>query len=121
MTSEAAFQRAVLDLAGYLGWLRHHDLPSQRADGRWTTLISGDPGYPDLTLAHPEQHRILFLELKSKKGRTTMNQDDWLSALRGVPGLEVYVWRPQDWPTIERILKKPPVSVEESEVAGWPV
>lgn len=86
MSNEAAFQRAVLDLAGYLGWLRHHDLPSQRADG-------------------------------------PMNQDDWISALRGVPGLEVYVWRPQDWPTIERILKKAPqpVEVEHYEIEAWPI
>lgn len=130
MTSEAVLQQAVIDLAGYLGYLVHHDRPAQYRDGSWATHISGDPGFPDLVLCSTpsasEPGRILFIELKSKKGRTTIDQENWLEALRACPGVETYLFRPTDWSngTIERVLKKAPVPDEETEgwiAQGWPV
>jgi hypothetical protein len=32
----------------------------------------------------------------SERGRLTPDQEAWLDALRGVPSVEVYVWRPSD-------------------------
>ena len=52
---EDEFLRAVLEMAGILGWMAFHPRPARTAHG-WRTALSGDPGYPDLTLAkagHP--------------------------------------------------------------------
>jgi hypothetical protein len=47
----------------------------------------------------------MFVELKSKNGRTSPEQEDWLHELNDVA--EVYVWRPADWESgvINRRLK----------------
>ena len=43
-------------------------------------------------------------ELKSAKGKTTVEQDSWLVAAKAA-GLEAYVWMPKDIQEIEAILK----------------
>ena len=41
--------------------------------------------------------RLLWLELKTERGRVSLEQDDWLERLRA-SGQEVYVIRlPRDW------------------------
>jgi hypothetical protein len=106
--TESALQDAVIELANYLGFMVHHCRPGRRADGSWVTAITGDPGYPDLCLVKPP--RVLFVELKSAKGGTSMEQDEWLDALRNCPGVETYVFRPADWSSgrIERVLRDRP-------------
>ena len=66
--------------------------------------MEGDgKGFPDLVLI--KNKRIMFVELKSKNGRTSPEQDSWLHELNDVA--EVYVWRPADWESgvINRRLK----------------
>ena len=62
--------------------------------------------------------RLIFAELKSEDGVTTDEQTAWLIDLIGVTDvirqtapigssiLQVYKWRPSDWPEIEQALKR---------------
>jgi hypothetical protein len=49
--------------------------------------------------------RLLFVELKTERGKLTYPQRSWLSALNECPSAEVYEWRPSDWPEIEVVLR----------------
>ncbi len=103
--TEAEWQRRVIDLAQFLGWRVAHFRPARTATG-WRTAVEADGvGYPDLTAVRGG--RLLFAELKSESGRVTTTQKEWLSELSSVPGLEVYLWRPSDWPVVQRVLAHP--------------
>jgi hypothetical protein len=89
--TERQFQQQVYDLARLLGWLAYHALRSEHSAA----------GFPDLIMArHP---RIIAAELKRDGEAPTDDQRVWLAELKAC-GLETYVWRPADWPTITRIL-----------------
>lgn len=96
--SEDDLLEAVLESASAYGWLAFHPRPGRvRAEGRETyrTAMQGDPGFPDLVLAHPTAG-VLFRELKSEKGALSLEQQVWLAALAD-GGLNVAVWKPADW------------------------
>jgi hypothetical protein len=83
-----------LEAAGHLGWTK-----------RYHTRFSwkSERGFPDLVLVRPP--RLIIAELKRDDRDTTAEQEDWLSTLRLVPGIEVYVWRPRDYDEVIRILR----------------
>lgn len=89
---EVGFQRAVVTMAGYLGWTVYHTHDSRRSN----------PGFPDLVLV---RDRVLFRELKTDKGRLTKEQEDWIAKLTKA-GANAGVWRPRDWDSIEKELTK---------------
>jgi hypothetical protein len=91
--SERQLQSAVVELAEWLGWKHYHTFDSRRSN----------PGFPDLTLV--KDNTLLFVELKSAKGRLTAEQTEWLEALGFVA--TVATWRPRDWldGTVERVLR----------------
>ncbi len=110
--TETELKDAVIELAGWLGWMVHHDRPAQNRRGEWATHIQGDKGFPDLCMAR--DGHVVFAELKSEKGRKANAQATWALAIatdgstltRG--GTHSYhEWRPSEWldGTIERILK----------------
>jgi hypothetical protein len=103
--TEATFTRAVLQLAKLRGWRSAHFRPGRvMRGGRWTyeTPIDGDAkGFPDLVLIRGR--RLLVAELKSGRGRTTPEQEQWLAAFR-LAGVEAFVWKPGDWPAVEATL-----------------
>jgi len=102
---EAILQEKVLEVARIYGWHRHHQRAGyQPGAGKWITAISGETGFPDLVLVRGE--RLIFAELKSKRGRVSATQEIWLSLLMTVPGVEVYVWRPDDLDEIIATLKR---------------
>jgi hypothetical protein len=108
--SEREFRDRVMRLAKDHGWLRMHPLRSQlpaERGGGWTTNMAGEKGYPDLTLVHPRYGRLVFLELKSAKGRPQPDQLVWISALQRVQGVEAYVVSPNDWDQLQRIISRP--------------
>jgi hypothetical protein len=100
--TEAQFQGAVVDLARYAGWHVHHVRPAREASGSIATPILGNPGFPDLVLAHDDLG-IVFAELKTATGRPSPAQVDWLTLL-GAHHQDVYLWRPSDWDTISQRL-----------------
>ena len=93
LVSERDFQAAVVELAHLQGWRTYHTHDSRRSAA----------GFPDLTLARGS--RLVFVELKSERGRVTSDQRGWLDALGETPA-EVYVWRPADWDRIEALLAR---------------
>ena len=100
--SEASFQAQVIELAEWLGWRVMHVRTTVGRGGMHTTATSV-VGYPDLTMWHEGQRRVLFAELKSDTGRATAAQLEVLDSLRAA-GLEVHLWRPRDWDEITTVL-----------------
>jgi hypothetical protein len=103
--SEAAFQRAVIELARMQGWrVGHiHDSRRQVAPGRFV----GDKdaaGIPDLLLVRDS--RLLAIELKTDKGRLTDEQVAWMHALDVAETVEAAVWRPKMWDGVVRELAR---------------
>lgn len=99
---EEEFQSAVVDLAQKTGWLVAHFRPAKTERG-WRTAVSADgAGFVDLVLV---RERTLFRELKAERGRLGPNQQRWLDAL-STAGADVAVWRPSDWPAIEKTLTR---------------
>lgn len=97
--SEKDWQQMVVDYARWNQWLVYHPLHS----------IGSEAGWPDLVLCHPATAAIpaqlVFAELKSEAGKVSAPQARWIAALKQA-GQEVTVWRPSDWPTVERRLKR---------------
>lgn len=88
---EAAFMAAVIAIARVRGWLVYHTHDSRRSVA----------GFPDLVLIRGDT--LIVAELKVGKNTTTSDQEKWLSAFREC-GVRAEVWRPEDWPEIERVL-----------------
>jgi hypothetical protein len=103
---ESDFQRLVIEYARLLGWRVAHFRAARirRRDGSvyYSTPVAADGGgFPDLVLAR--RGRVVFAELKSPRGRQTPAQEAWARELNGGP-VRCYLWRPADWPEIERVL-----------------
>lgn len=94
--NERDFQSFVLDYARAVGWHRMHtrSVPVKQGSGfRHITPLSGEEGYPDLTLAR--MGRIAILELKSERGYASEQQVGWLNALSGQKAPAEH-WRSRD-------------------------
>jgi hypothetical protein len=97
--TEAQLQQAIIELARALGWLVYHTFDSRHSA----------EGFPDLVLVR--QGELIFAELKSAVGKVKPEQQLWLDVLdtvsgRADPQVKVYIWRPADWPEIERALAR---------------
>lgn len=98
--TEAQFQQAVIEAAQLHGWAVAHFRPARTQHG-WRTPVAADGrGFPDLVLT---RDRVVFAELKAARGLLTDHQRTWIARLT-TAGAEVYVWRPADWPHIEKTL-----------------
>jgi len=89
--TEKDFRQQVIDLAHYLGYMAYFS---------WTSIHS-PAGFPDLILVR--DNVIMAVELKTEKGKTTLAQEEWLSALSKA-GVRTYIWKPSDWDNIVRCL-----------------
>jgi len=99
--SEADLQTLVIQTAQLYGWRVSH-FRAARTDKGWRTPIEGDKGFPDLILARDGV--VLMPELKSQRGRPTIDQELWAEAI----GPQLYrLWRPSDIPEILEELKRP--------------
>ena len=113
--TERQFTKQVIDLAGWYGWLRFHQLPGMSKSGRWLSATQGDIGWPDLFLVHPKRCQIVIAELKTEAGRLTPGQELWLDAITGCWDrllerndnltLRVFLWTPSQSDDIEAVLK----------------
>lgn len=92
-TTERDFQGAVLELATLLGW-RYYCVPDSRMC---------PAGWPDLALWQPPH--FMLVELKTERGRVREAQQQTIDELREC-GLEVHIWRPGDWETIQQTLMR---------------
>lgn len=99
---ERDFQKAVVELAQLAGWRVAHFRPAKTSKG-WRTPVAADgAGFPDLILVR--EGRLVVAELKSGTGRVSEEQQGWLDAFETVPSTEVFVWRPDDWDQVVRVL-----------------
>lgn len=92
--TEKQWQKQVVDMAKLFGFEVYHPYLS----------IHSERGWPDLSMVHSTNGRLLFVELKAEHGKTTTHQDKWLALLR-TTGAEVYLWRPSDFEEAARILR----------------
>lgn len=90
--SEAEFQAEVVELAEAQGWRCYHTFDSRRSD----------PGFPDLVLVRGVV--LVFLEIKSAKGRVEPEQKGWIGDLKRVKIVDADIVRPSDWDQIVAIL-----------------
>lgn len=89
---EKEFQAAVEREARRLGWKVYHTRDSRKSAA----------GFPDLVALRAG--RLVVSELKVKGNEPTADQLTWLEEWRLVPAAEVFVWRPENWPEIVRVL-----------------
>ena len=83
--NEREFTDRVRYEAELAGWEKvYHTYNSQRST----------PGFPDLCMVKGD--RLVFAELKMPKKKATVAQQEWLEALGAVPGVEAYLWTPDD-------------------------
>lgn len=102
---EKDFQGAVIEMARLTGWRVAHFRPARTKHG-WKTPVSADGvGFPDLILVRGD--RLVIAELKSDTGKVSDEQTVWLDAFSGVANVEVFVWRPREWPEVVATLNGP--------------
>lgn len=106
--SERDWQAQVVDYARMRQWMVAHFRPALTEKGTWLTAVAADgAGFPDLCMVRGK--RIIFSEIKKELGKPTDKQHVWLDRLgfaaEGSGTVEVYVWRPSDWPLIVEVLK----------------
>lgn len=113
--SEKQWQAIVYGAAVAGGWLAYHTHDSRRSAA----------GFPDCVFV--KDGRVIFVELKTEVGKLSPDQQVWLDKLAHVEHVvsrvvrrlaekvgvtvekksypvQVYVWRPSDWPMICQIL-----------------
>lgn len=98
LQTEAEFQAQVIEMARLFGWEVYHTHNSQRSTSK---------GFPDLVLI--KSGRLIFAELKNRKGKVTTEQNWWLDQLKLVAQanstIEVYLWRPTHWDECLKVIK----------------
>lgn len=102
MTTERDYQEQLITLAHILGWRVAHFRPAMTRAG-WRTPVQADGvGFPDLILVRGA--RAVAVEVKSARGRLSVEQGEWLTALEAA-GIETHVWYPDDWDTATEVLR----------------
>lgn len=91
LLTEKQWQAQVEQLARLIGWMCYHTWNSMRSSA----------GFPDIVMV--KGNEIIFVELKTNKGKLTPQQVKWLDALCAA-GQRVYVWRPNDLNEVRSVL-----------------
>jgi len=91
--NETQFLRLVIDFATKHGWLVYH-VAKTRFRKR---------GFPDLLMLR--HGRLVVVEIKSTEGKLHPEQEVWLREFGKCKAVEVYLWRPSDWGSIQELLQ----------------
>lgn len=91
--SEAQWQTQFTQLATTLGWHHMHVRHTRGRGDQWTTSTSVT-GWPDLTLWHETQQRLIVVELKADRGTVRPEQRQVLLSLEAA-GIPAYILRPR--------------------------
>ena len=91
--TEKEFQAQVVEMAKAFGWLVYHTWNSQHSAA----------GFPDLVMVRGG--KLIFAELKTEKGMLSDAQWEWAMELKGVKGVNAYMWRPSSIDEIEYVLR----------------
>jgi hypothetical protein len=92
--TEKDWMRTVLEGFTVNGWWTYHAHDSRRSQ----------PGFPDVVAVHAPTKRVVFVELKTERGRLTADQYDWRDELIGA-GQEWFLWRPSSWAEAEAVMR----------------
>ena len=92
---ESALLRAVRQAAQDAGWITYHTYRSDHSEKGWF----------DLALAKP-RHPLLLAELKTARGKLTVEQARWQTTVAQCTGVVVQVVRPADLPHLLALLKE---------------
>lgn len=99
--SESDWERTLVALAAMNGW-KVAGFRTAQVGKSWQTPVRHDAkGWPDLVLV---RDRVIFVELKTDKGRLRPEQEKWIADLRRAKQV-VYVWRPSDWDEAVEVLR----------------
>ena len=89
---EKDWQATVVEYARMQGWQVHYTTQPQRSPSGW----------PDLVLIRPPE--LVIAELKTEFRHPTPEQQRTIDMLLAC-GIETHVWRPSQWPAVERRLR----------------
>lgn len=97
---EKGWMQAVIEAAQALRWEAYHTHRSEHSPA----------GFPDLVLIREaerigEPSTIIVAELKTERGVVSADQQRWLDLFASA-GVPAFVWRPSDWPEVEKVLKE---------------
>ncbi len=99
--TESEFQTQVVQYARLHGWRVHHVAAARTNKGYRVPCRYDAQGFPDLLMCR--RQRLIVAELKVGSNACTMPQMAWIRALEAA-GVYSVIWRPSDWPDIERTL-----------------
>lgn len=110
--TETEWQAVIVREAVARGWewAHHESRPRSPGSERGRKAITGTlaRGWPDLILAHPASGRMIVVEVKAAGGTVSPDQARVLDVFRRIQRLhgwlQVFVWRPADYPGILEIL-----------------
>ncbi len=108
--SEADFQRDVIKIARDLGFsVYSHNTVGSSCPQCGTYVRRGrvitSKGWPDLCMGRLDPSRLIFAELKSKKGKMSKEQEHWQAILEA-NGAEFYLWLPENRDEAVKILAR---------------
>ena len=89
--TEAQWQETITDYLDLCRWRWYHVHDSRRDKA----------GFLDLWGV---RERLVVIEVKKQDGIVSREQWEWLFALERA-GVECHVYRPSDWPEVERVLR----------------
>lgn len=94
---EKTFMAQLIQVARLHGWITYHTFDSRKSP----------EGFPDLTVARPEPGRgdVYLWELKTARGKMTMAQQLWLTALDG-KRITAGLVRPADFADLAHLLQR---------------
>ena len=103
--SEADFQSWVNDLLALRGWRKvYEDVPLTKCWHCGTYPPQRKVrGHPDIEIVR--DNRLIYLELKSQKGRIRLEQRETIDALKKVRSVSANIMRPDDRDVIEGLLR----------------
>jgi hypothetical protein len=91
--TEKEWQQRITDTCDVLRLRWHHETDSRRSK----------KGFPDLVIVGT--NGVIFVELKSQRGRIKAEQQEWVDDINTAGG-EAHIWRPLDWPIAEARLRQ---------------
>ena len=102
--SEADFQSWVTDMLLTYGWRQiFEDLPLRKCACGRCNPPPRKRGHPDLEIVRGE--RLMFMELKSEKGKVQPEQREVIAALRDVKDVHAGIYRPIDRDHLQDLLR----------------
>ena len=98
---ESDWQKTVERIARFNGWMVYH-APDNKPDSRGR-VQNITAGFPDLVLV--KNGTLIFAELKSETGKTSVEQNNWLTAISACKVL-TFVWRPSNIDEVRSFLER---------------